>query len=144
MVYGVLALLSAQIVLVVLTATAYLRIRSHSDAEKNERISWGIKVEAAVNTADAAKRSVEVIELSHYKALLAKFEAQGLEIAELKKENSSLRAEVIGIRTKLASMGKEERRREREGVFEDAFPQPEKNGVVPTPQANRPTFGKIP
>ncbi len=156
MVYGVISLITAQILILCLTCAAYLRMRSHQDTEKHDRISWGIKVDAAVSVADSAKRQVEMIEMSHYKALLSKFEAQNLEIADMHKELLSLRNEVVNLRVRHASETRAEKRKEireaGEASNEAILLEAQQNGhAFPVPADVKPTtvntprpFGRIP
>lgn len=124
MIYGIISLLIVQLALVGATAILFLRLRSQADVEKHDHVGWGIKISAAVGTAEAAKRQVELVETEHFKALRTKFEAQELEIAELRKECISLRNEVVTLRTALASKARSERlERQREEA-----PPPAKNG----------------
>lgn len=110
MAYGVVSIIIAQLVVFALGLAVYLRQQSQMDVEKHDRVEWGIKISGAVGTADSAKAKVDLIETSHFTALRAKFEAQGLELADCRKEITSLRNEVMQLRTKLASDARQERR----------------------------------
>lgn len=110
MVYGLISLLILQMVLLGAGAFVFTRQLNIRDVDKHDRVSWEIKLNAAVSTADSAKAKIEMIEVSHFNALRSKFEAQNLEIAELLKEVTSLRNEVVQLRTTIASRSRAERR----------------------------------
>lgn len=112
--YGLLSLILVQLVIAGGCLAIYLRQKSQMDVEKHDRVQWGIKITGAVGTADSAKHAVETIEVTHFKALRALFEAQGLELAECRKEITSLRNEVMQLRTKHASDARQVRREAKE------------------------------
>lgn len=114
---GMVSLIFAQVVILVLGAAIYLRQRSQADAERIAKVDWGIKLEAAIGKADSAKQAVELIEVTHYNRLRAKFEEQVLEIASLKGELAELKKELDRVRVKAetaARMDRAARKRETE------------------------------
>lgn len=132
--YAVILLILVQVILVGGTAAVYLRLRAHSDTDNRTVDSWSMKIDTALNFAQGASAKVEMIEVSHFNALRAKLEAQALEIADFKIEIGKLRAEVVTLRTTIASARRYERKAEAENLPDlhpESGPSKSVNGSIP-------------
>jgi len=107
------ALALAQIVLFIVQAIIYSRQKSALDVEKRDRAVFGPQVAHALEVAEAAKRDVETIELSHYKKLAALFEVQSTELANAKAQIRALEETVQSLSNKLASRERADRAAEK-------------------------------
>lgn len=154
-VIAIIAFFGVEIALVGASALLYSRMRAKADAERAASVPWGIKVEAAVGTAQSAKDTVERLKLEHYDNLRNLFESQVLQIAQLKGEIVTLRKEVEQLTTKVQTLQRGERREAKraadQAVAEDGaspLPGPEVNGVPfpggASPEPGRRRFGHIP
>lgn len=108
--FAVMALLGLQLAIAAASLYAYNRIRGKEDAAGQEKLTWGIRIEAANSAADSAKRLVETMEVEHFKRLRALFEAQAAELAESRARITSLEKELKVCQMKLASEERIERR----------------------------------
>lgn len=109
----------------------YARMRSKADAEQASMLPWGIKVEAAVGTAQAASAKVDMIEMEHYKNLRSLFESQVLQIAQLKATAENLQQQVDSLTTKVLSLQRMDRHAKKKEA--DSFPA--EDGASPLPGA---------
>lgn len=161
-VFAVVSMLAVQLGIAAACLYAYTRLRHHQDSTGQDRIAWGVKVEAAVNQADSARKLVENIEVEHYKRLRSLVEALNAELVDARARIVALERELKVCQTKLAS---EERISRRDAQRREKMATPEmpaepdasdvdtlvRNGVaIPlAPQAPAPagrresTFGRI-
>jgi septal ring factor EnvC (AmiA/AmiB activator) len=108
-----LVLAISQIIILIAQAVAYLRSKQDVARTKTEMGVVSLDIRTAKDTAESAKRAVETIELSHYKALLAKYEGVVLELVDAQKAIKLLRAEVESLRESIASVNNKLASRER-------------------------------
>lgn len=120
-----IALALAQIVLFVVQAIIYSRQKSALDVEKRDRAVFGPQVTHALEVAQAAKRDVETIELSHYKKLAALFEAQSTELANAKAQIRALEETVTSLSNKLASRERADAKAAKRAAQADDAEEPE-------------------
>lgn len=125
--FAVGALLSAQLVIAGLSLYAYNRIRSKEDTAGQEKLSWGIRIEAANTKADTAQQIAHAMEVQHFKALRAMFEAQSLELSDAKARIASLEKELKVCQMKLASEERIERRITKARAPKPEEEEPEKS-----------------
>lgn len=128
---AIIGLLTVQLCIAGGCAFLYARFRSKADAERTLLAPWGIKVEAAIGTANDAKRAVETIELEHYKSLRSLFESQALQIANLKAENTALLQRIESLEVKvqtLQRMDRKERNKEAKLAADPWKPVAEERG----------------
>lgn len=161
-IFAVVALLVVEVAVAAACLYAYTRIRSQQDSTGQERIAWGVKLEAAVTQADSARRLVETIEVEHYKRLRALVESQAAELSDARARIISLERELKVCQTKLASEERiarrdEQRRAERQTpeVPAAAGKPGDVDSLVreglaiplgqqqPAPAAPRSTFGRV-
>lgn len=102
-IFAVVALLGLQLAIAAASLYAYNRIRGKEDIAGQQREAWSAKLELAVSNADSARRQVETIEVSHYKALSALFQQQSLELSEVRSKLKQMEMELATCRAKLAS-----------------------------------------
>lgn len=108
-----LAVVIAQIVVLVLNAVLYARQKNAVDVERRDRGVFGPRVDYAVLTAEAAKREAENIDGEKYRALASIVQQQAVEIADLKAKIRSLEESVQSMSNKLASRERADRSAER-------------------------------
>lgn len=122
-------MLVAQLVIACLCAVAYLRQRNAYDVDKRDRENFGARLEVVYGKVDTVQRAVETIELSHYKALAAKYDIAMQDISRLEKQVAGLKETVEALSNKLASRDRADRaaaQRERQAkpaAEESASPQ---------------------
>lgn len=109
MIYGVISLLVAQLVIAALCAVAYLRQKNAYDVDKRDREGFGAKLEVVYGKVGDVQRAVETIELSHYKALAAKYDIAMQDISRLEKQVAGLKETVEALSNKLASRDRADR-----------------------------------
>jgi hypothetical protein len=130
-IFAVVALLGLQLAIAAASLYAYNRIRGKEDIAGQQREAWSAKLELAVSNADSARRQVETIEVSHYKALSALFQQQSLELSEMRSKLKQMEMELATCRAKLAS----EERMTRRAVAKSkaaAAPDGEEDPADPT------------
>lgn len=159
--FGLISLLLVQIGFIGASVLLYARMRSKADAENTSRIPWGIQVQGAIGTAEAAKRQVELIEVEHYKTLKSFFENQSLQISQLKSELLEAHKRIDALEIKVQTLQRMDRH-DRKKMMEEslgtnlesdpmadavakgfAFELP-RNGTEPVKKQPMRTFGAIP
>lgn len=137
--FGIAALILVQIAVAGACLYAYTRLRHAQDTAGQEKISWGVKVEAAVTQADTARRLVESIEVEHYKRLRSLVESLNAELTDARARIVSLERELKVCQTKLASEERiarrdEQRRAERTNqVVPAGLGEPDADSLVHLP-----------
>lgn len=127
MAYGVISLILVQLVIAAACAIAYVRQRNAYDVDKRDREGFGAKLEVVYGKVDTVQRAVETIELSHYKALAAKYEVAMQDITRLEAQIKALKETVESLSNKLASRDRADRlAAKREGREE---PAPKESGL---------------
>jgi len=101
--FAVIALLGLQLVIAGASLYAYNRIRGKEDSAGQQREAWSAELKLAVSNADSARRMAETIEVSHYKALRALFDAQSLDFADMRARFKQMEMELATCRAKLSS-----------------------------------------
>jgi len=107
--YGIIALVLVQLGIAAACALLYLRGRNANDMDKRDRETYSARVEVAYGMADSAKKAVETIEVTHYKALAAKYEVACQDIVRLEAQVKSLKESVESLSNKLASRERADR-----------------------------------
>lgn len=108
---------------------AYNRIRSQQDSAGQEKLNWGVKIEAAFTQADTARKVAESMEVTHFKALRNLVEGYAAELSDARARIVSVEKELKVCQMKLASEERISRRDEaraakRNGVEVPAAPEP--------------------
>jgi len=124
-----IALAFGQLTVFILSALIYGRQKSALDLEKRDRGIFGIDVKAAVQAASEAKRTVDMVEVDHYRKLATLFTCLTTEHEGCKAKIAALEESVSSLSNKLAS-----RDRADKAVAKRTTAQSEKEneGLVPT------------
>lgn len=129
--YGLISLILVQLGIAAACFYAYLRQRNQSDLDKHDKVSFSARLEAAYGMADSARKGVEMIEVTHYKALFAKYEVAVQEIASLKAGMKAMEESIASLSNKLASRERQDRIAEKKATkpLPDAPADPEPSDV---------------
>lgn len=136
MIYGVISLICVQILLVLLTGAAYLRLRQHGDMSGREVLNWAVKIEAANTKADSAMVKADKLVTEQYDALAAKYATLHTDYLELRRKYDDLEKRYESLRTTIASNAKREGRERAKERAEEAAPA--MPGQVPQNAAGSP------
>lgn len=120
--YGIVALLSVQILFLGLTAAAYLRMRQHGDMNGREVLNWAVKIEAANTKADSAMTKADKLVTEQYDALAAKYSVLHTEYLELRRKYDDLEKRYEQLRLTIASNARQSRRERANERAEEAAP----------------------
>lgn len=122
MIYGVISLICVQILLVLLTGAAYLRLRQHGDMNGREVLNWAVKIEAANTKADSAMVKADKLVTEQYDALAAKYSTLHTEYLELRRKYDDLEKRYESLRLSIAANAKREGRDRAKERAEEAAP----------------------
>lgn len=120
--YGIIALLSVQILFLGLTAAAYLRMRQHGDMNGREVLNWAVKIEAANTKADSAMVKAEKLVTEQYDALAAKYATLHTDYLELRRKYDDLEKRYESLRLTITSNARQDRRERARERAEEAAP----------------------
>jgi len=116
--YAQISLILGQIVVFVANAIIYGRQKSAVDIEKRDRGAFGVTVADALRHAQEAERIGRELRLDNYELLRQKFEAQELEISQLKAKVIALEESIASLSNKLASRDRADRHAARREAAE--------------------------
>lgn len=82
MILGLISLVILAAAFAFASFVTWTKTRTAADASGREVLGWAAKIELNTQTADAAKRLVETLEIEHYKRLVSRLEEMNSTLSE--------------------------------------------------------------